>query len=98
MKRFRHLLNHLLSIHFTGIIILTLFRLILLFQNKSLISHDYKSDYASWGEALLRGIWFDNVTASQILILPLTILLLCAAFNKYNKYTNIVLSYLMVAL
>lgn len=73
MRRFLSHLAVLLGIHALGLIVLSLFRLFLF-----LAAHDML-DAASVGQtglqslAFLHGLWFDNVIACYILILPLAV-------------------------
>lgn len=76
MKRFFHTLLYLLGIHLGGLLLLSTFRLV-----KFAALHDMLSDAANhipaW-PAFVRGLWFDNVVACYVLIIPLSLLLLPA--------------------
>lgn len=76
MKRFAYTLLYLLGIHVGGLAVLSVFRLA-----KFILLHDLLSEAAThtpvW-PAFVRGVWFDNVVACYVMILPLVVLLLPA--------------------
>ena len=76
MKKFLHTLFFLLGIHLGGLLLLSVFRFV-----KFAALHDMLSAAAEqtpvW-PAFLRGLWFDNVVACYVMIVPLTLLLLPA--------------------
>lgn len=75
-------LRYVISIHIISLVILSLIRIILLLTN---ISNIQDLDLSLVYSALGRGVWFDNVIASYISILPLVILSILGLFNTLNK-------------
>ena len=67
----------LLSVHALSLVFLTMFRLVELACLSDMIS----DPGASVMTALLKGVWFDNVVASYVMIVPLAVVLMAAAFG-----------------
>ena len=76
MKRFLHSLLFLISLHICGLIGLSFFRLILFISGHYLISHELCNNYAFQSIAFIRGLWFDNVIACYISLLPLIVIII----------------------
>ena len=76
MKRFLQPLTALLGIHILGLLVLGLLRLALLFAGHSMLNADSAGNAALQSFAFLHGVWFDNVIACYILILPLAVIFL----------------------
>ncbi|WP_050702579.1 LTA synthase family protein [Dysgonomonas sp. BGC7] len=93
MKKIKTCISYVISVHVLALIFMTLQRLVLLTTNLQHIA-DVDSKFSWISSALLRGIWFDNVIACYISILPLvalSIVGLCniakkAVFNGFNIY------------
>lgn len=92
MKRLGYSLLYLASIHIIAIFVLFIFRLSLFLS----INYEFPSEigFTTKSIAFIKGIWFDNVIACYITILPLTIICLSSLFNKipriiYNICTTI---------
>lgn len=93
MKKIKTCISYVISVHILALIFMTLQRLVLLTTNLQHIA-DVDSKFSWISSALLRGIWFDNVIACYISILPLvalSIVGLCniakkAVFNGFNIY------------
>lgn len=84
MKKIKNYIFYVLSVHILALIFMSLQRVILLLTNLQHIEN--VTTKASWiFSALLRGIWFDNVIACYISILPLFILSIIGLLNKANK-------------
>ncbi|WP_255491346.1 LTA synthase family protein [Dysgonomonas sp. ZJ279] len=84
MKKIKTALYYILSVHILALSVMTLQRIALLLTNLQNISEvETKLSWVS--SALLRGIWFDNVIASYITILPLVIISILGLCNKINK-------------
>ena len=85
MNTIKSALRYILTIHITALLFLTVFRVVLLLTNLNNISD--QGVETSWiFTALFRGVWFDNVIACYISVLPLVVLSLFGLFNVFNKY------------
>ena len=80
-KQFFLSLAWLLSVHAVSLVFLTLFRLVELACLGSMIT----DSHASVLTALVRGVWFDNVVASYVMIAPLAVTLVAAAFGYAGR-------------
>ena len=78
MRRYLHTLRYLLGIHVLGLVFLTCFRLVQFFSLHDMMS---SRSSASVSTAFVKGLWFDNVIACYIMILPLVVLLTAASFG-----------------
>lgn len=78
MKRYLHTLRYLLGIHVLGLLFLTCFRLVQFFSLQDMMSG---RGNASVSTAFVKGLWFDNVIACYIMILPLVVLLIAASLG-----------------
>lgn len=82
-KRFLLSVECLLFIHLTALAFLSLFRLAFF------LTADYQlPETTGWSHilpAFIRGLWFDNVIACYILLLPLTAVCISALSNYYGK-------------
>ena len=83
MKNYLYSLRFLFSIHIAGLLLLSLFRLILFFRGTANLG-DESGEYLLQSEAFLRGLWFDNVVACYILLLPLAVASISAWFGYYG--------------
>ena len=80
-KQFFLSLGWLLSVHAISLTVLSLFRLIELVCLHSMIT-DHEASVAT---AFLKGVWFDNVTACYVMVVPLAATLLAATFGYTGK-------------
>ena len=71
----------LLSVHAVSLLVLTLFRLIELVCLHGMIT----DKTASVATAFLKGVWFDNVTACYVMIVPLAVTLIATALGYTEK-------------
>lgn len=85
MRRFFRAFLYLLSIHVIALLILTVFRFILLCTIHSAITPAYQGNWQIQSVAFLRGIWFDNVIACYILLLPLIALMITSLVGYYGR-------------
>ena len=74
IKRFGCYILYLLSIHVIALFIFFVFRFTLFCSVDYQFPAEIKSDIVLQSVAFLRGLWFDNVVACYILLLPLVIL------------------------
>lgn len=84
MKRYLYALRYLVSIHLLGLLIFAAFRLVLYLQGYDYLAGENLSA-ATRAEAFARGLWLDNVVACYIMILPLTVVSVCALMGYYGR-------------
>lgn len=84
MKRYLYALRYLVSIHLLGLLFFAAFRLILFLQGYDYLAGENLS-VLTRAEAFARGLWLDNVVACYIMILPLTVVSVCALMGYYGK-------------
>lgn len=82
MNKLKALLVYIISIHLISLLILSVLRVILLFVNIDVIEN---VGFSYVLNALIRGVWFDNVIACYITILPLVIASIFGLCNKLWK-------------
>ncbi len=69
--RFVRSMGYLLSVHLAALLFFSVFRVALLVATDYDFPEEIKGDYALQSTAFLRGLWFDNVVACYILLLPM---------------------------
>lgn len=79
-------LRYLLTIHSVALLIFSIFRLVLFISTDYELSEDIQHDWLLQGEAFIRGLWFDNVIACYILILPLVVLWIASLFRYSARW------------
>ena len=85
-KRFPLSLCYLLCVHLAALLFFALFRLALFLNTGYDLPAGVSSDYALQGMAFLRGLWFDNVIACYILILPLAVFWIAGWFDCAGRW------------
>ena len=83
MRRFLQLAAYLLGLHVAGLAALSLFRLVQFVALRSMMA---AGSGASVLTAFVKGVWFDNVIACYVMILPLAVLLIAATFGCYARW------------
>lgn len=78
-------LKYLFQVHVTALVAMSLFRLLMLWALWEQLPIDVRHAPGMHCQALLRGVWFDNVVACYILILPLFAVSLAALFGYYGR-------------
>lgn len=86
IKRFGYYLLYLLSIHVVALFMFFVFRLTLFCSIDYQFPTDIQGDVALQAVAFLRGLWFDNVIACYILLLPLVVMWIAALCNYTAKW------------
>lgn len=86
IKRFGYYLLYLLSIHVVALLFFFVFRLTLFCSIDYQFPADIEGDVALKAVAFVRGLWFDNVIACYILLLPLVAVWITALFNYTAKW------------
>lgn len=82
MKRFLESILWLIKVHVSALAVFSIYRLVELIALHGFIT---KAD-TSVLPAFLRGVWFDNVVACYIMIVPLSVVLVSAMFGYYRKW------------
>lgn len=85
-KRFGLSLLYLLTIHVAALLFFFIFRFILLISTEYQFPDNIQNDIALQSIAFIRGVWFDNVIACYILLLPLVVLWIAGIFNYTAKW------------
>jgi phosphoglycerol transferase MdoB-like AlkP superfamily enzyme len=85
-KRFGLSLLYLLTIHVAALLFFFIFRFILFISTEYQFPDNIQNDIALQSVAFIRGVWFDNVIACYILILPLVVLWIASIFNYTAKW------------
>lgn len=86
IKRFGYYLLYLLSIHVVALLFFFVFRLTLFCSIDYQFPADIEGDVALKAVAFVRELWFDNVIACYILLLPLVAVWITALFNYTAKW------------
>lgn len=82
MKRYFKAFGYLLSVHVLALLVMTLFRLV-----EFIALHGMIVDAeASRVMAFVKGVWFDNVIACYISVLPVAVLLIAASLGWCHRY------------
>ena len=85
-KRFGLSLLYLLTIHIGALFFFFLFRLILFVSTDYQFSGNIQNDIALQTIAFIKGVWFDNVIACYVLLLPLVVLWVAGICNYTAKW------------
>lgn len=81
MKRYFKAFGYLLSVHVLALLVMTLFRLV-----EFIALHGMIVDAeASRVMAFVKGVWFDNVIACYISVLPVVVLLIAASLGWCHR-------------
>lgn len=82
MKRYFKAFGYLLSVHVLALLVMTLFRLV-----EFIALHGMIVDAeASRVMAFVKGVWFDNVIACYISVLPVAVLLIAASLGWCHRH------------
>ena len=79
-------LQYLLGIHLAALLVFTTFRGVLFAGMDYTFPEDIQDDWGLQAIAFVKGLWFDNVIACYILILPLVVLWIASLFNYTSKW------------
>ena len=85
MRKFGKSLAYLLTIQVTALIIMSVLRLLFLLAIENQIATEFFSHLSHYATAFIRGVWFDNVIACYIMVLPLVIFTVAGILNRYPK-------------
>lgn len=81
MKRYFKAFGYLLSVHVLALLVMTLFRLVEFIALHGMIVNAE----ASRVMAFVKGVWFDNVIACYISVLPVAVLLIAASLGWCHR-------------
>ncbi len=82
MKRYGKALGYLLSVHVLALVVMALFRLVEFVVLQGMIV-DAGAD--RW-MAFVKGVWFDNVIACYVSVLPVSVLLIAMSFGWCHRW------------
>lgn len=86
MKRFLRTIGYLLSIHIVALVLMTLFRIAFFLTIHSQLTPDVANKPLLVLQALLRGLWFDNVIACYLVALPLVLSSIAVIAGFWRKW------------
>ena len=81
-NRFFKTVAFLLGIHACGLLVLSLFRLVQYVSLRDMVG----ATDASTSMAFVKGVWFDNVVACYLMVVPMAVVLACAALGCYRGW------------
>lgn len=82
MKRYIKIVEYVVSVHVLALFVMFLFRLVEFVALHGMITDQEANPFV----AFLKGLWFDNVIACYISLLPLTVLTLAACFGYVRRW------------
>ncbi len=82
MKRYLHILAYLAGCHIMVLAAMSIFRLVEFVTLHSMMSDTSGANPLT---AFVKGVWFDNVMACYVMIMPLAVLLITASLGFYPK-------------
>lgn len=82
MKRYIKIVEYVVSAHVLALFVMFLFRLVEFVALHGMITDQEANPFV----AFLKGLWFDNVIACYISLLPLTVLTLAACFGYVRRW------------
>ena len=85
-KRFGLSLLYLLTVHMAALLFFFFFRLILFVSTDYQFPGHIQGNAALQSVAFVKGLWFDNVIACYILLLPLTVLWIAGICNYTSRW------------
>lgn len=88
IQQFTLSLLYLLIIHIVALLFFFLFRLVLFTSIDYQFPPDIQNNFLMQATAFIKGLWFDNVIACYILLLPLVILWITALCNYHSKWVS----------
>lgn len=86
LQRAKLALLYLLYIHIAALLVFSIFRGVLFFSMDYTFPKHIQSDWGLQAIAFIKGVWFDNVIACYIMVLPLLVLWITSLFNYTAKW------------
>ena len=84
-QSFLYSVRYLLYVHLTALGMMTLLRVCFFWAVSDQLTEDVRGNWGLTLTAFLRGLWFDNVVACYLLMLPLVILSVLAIIGKGTR-------------
>ena len=85
MNKYLKSLAYLLAIQVTALLIMSVLRLLFLVAVEDQIATTFFSNWSLYATAFVRGLWFDNVIACYVMIVPLAVVTIAGLFDRYPK-------------
>ncbi len=85
-QRFLYSIAYLFCVHITALLFFFLFRIVLFCTTNYTFPADVAGDYLLQSIAFVRGLWFDNVIACYILLLPLVMFWIAGWFDYTARW------------
>ena len=82
MKRFFYALGYLLSVHVLALVVMSVFRLVEYIALHGMIAEEGASHLM----AFVKGVWFDNVIACYVSLLPAAVLLIALSLGWCHRH------------
>lgn len=86
LKRFYLAAGYLLGVHVLALLVFGLLRLALFFSTDYDFPEGVKGDWLLQSVAFVKGVWFDNVIACYIIVLPLVVMWIASLCNYTAKW------------
>ena len=83
MKRFLKTVAYVAAVHVMALVVFSLFRLLQYLLLGDMMIADKGASVVT---ALVKGVWFDNVIACYVGVLPVAVLLIAAAFGFFRRW------------
>lgn len=84
MRNFLRVFRYLFTVHVAGLLLLSVIRLVLFIKGYSDMSGEGEPE-AEPVIAFIRGVWFDNVVACYVLLVPLLAVFIASLFNYGSR-------------
>lgn len=85
MKNSIHLFRYLLRIHLSALLLMTILRIVFFLSAREQIGSDDLGHASYYLQAFVRGVWFDNVVACYILLVPLIFFAFAGQFRLRRR-------------
>lgn len=82
MKLYLQAVKYLLKIHVTALLLMSLLRVLFFMAVRSQLTDGERGEWSLIATAFVRGVWFDNVIACYVLLLPLVVLSVVAIVGR----------------
>lgn len=86
LKRFYLAAGYLIGVHVLALLVFGLLRLALFLSTDYDFPEGVKGDWLLQSVAFVKGVWFDNVIACYIIVLPLVVMWIASLFNYTAKW------------
>ena len=86
IRRFLCAIGYLMSVHVLALLIFGIYRLALFLGTSYEFPQEIRGEWFLQSIAFVKGVWFDNVIACYILILPLVVMWIASLFNYTARW------------